>query len=140
MKNEIFLDTAYAIALSVISDQYHELAVILATSIEQNNIRLVTTRAILLEIGNALSKNRYRSAAVELLVAIENDPQIDIIRLTDESYQKALELFTKRGDKEWGLIDCLSFVVMSERDITEALTTDEHFSQAGFIPLLQRET
>jgi predicted nucleic acid-binding protein len=41
-------------------------------------------------------------------------------------------------DKPWGLTDCLSFIVMQERGITEALTADEHFRQAGFVPLLGR--
>ena len=60
MKAELFLDTGYVIALSVANDRYHEQAVRLAEQIEENNIRLVTTRAILLEIGNALSKERFR--------------------------------------------------------------------------------
>jgi uncharacterized protein len=137
MKSEVFLDTSYAIALSVESDQHHEQAVKLAEFLESNKTRLVTTRAILLEIGNALSKLRYRRAAVELLTALEYDSSVEIVPLTDESYQKALELFAARIDKEWGLIDCFSFLIMNERGISEALTTDEHFSQAGFIPLVK---
>ena len=43
---------------------------------------------------------------------------------------------TARMDKEWGLTDCVSFVVMQERNLTQALTTDRHFSQAGFADLL----
>jgi len=65
------------------------------------------------------------------------DPQVDIVLLTEELYQQALALFRGRLDKEWGLIDCVSFVVMQERGLTDALTTDEHFEQAGFRVLLQ---
>jgi hypothetical protein len=45
-------------------------------------------------------------------------------------------LFRQRADKAWGLTDCISFVVMREREIPEALTADEHFEQAGFVALL----
>jgi len=50
-----------------------------------------------------------------------------------------LALFCSRLDKEWGLIDCVSFIVMQERGLTNALTTDEHFEQAGFRALLRPE-
>jgi len=66
MTIEVFLDTAYAIALSVESDERHEQAEELAEQLEAEQTRLVTTQAVLLEIGNALSKKRYRKAAVEL--------------------------------------------------------------------------
>jgi hypothetical protein len=139
MKSEVFLDTAYAIALSVASDAHHERAVELADQLEAAATRLVTTRAVLLEIGNALSKQRYRSAAVALLDALEEDAQVEIIPLAESLYEQARELFRNRPDKEWGFIDCVSFVVMQERGITEALTTDEHFEQAGFHALLRSE-
>jgi len=45
--------------------------------------------------------------------------------------------YQERMDKEWGLTDCISFVVMKERKITEAFTSDRHFEQAGFTNLLQ---
>ncbi len=94
---------------------------------------------MLLEIGNALSKKRYRQAAVELLDALEQDLQVEIVLLSEELYERALELFRNRPDKDWGLIDCVSFVVMKECGLTEALTTDEHFEQAGFRSLLRNE-
>ena len=139
MTSEVFLDTAYAIALSVESDEYHQRAEELAEQLEAEKTRLVTTRAVLLEIGNALSKKRYRKAAVKLLDALEQDSQVEIILLSEELYKWALELFRKRPDKDWGLIDCVSFIVMKERELTEALTTDEHFEQAGFRALLRSE-
>lgn len=137
MTSEVFLDTAYAIALSVESDEHHKHAEELAKQLEGEQTRLVTTRAVLLEIGNALSKKRYRKAAVELLDALEQDPQVEIVSLSEELYERALELFRNRSDKDWGLVDCLSFIVMQKRRLTEALTTDEHFEQAGFRALLR---
>ena len=139
MTNKIFLDTAYAIALSVESDEHHERAEELAEQLEVEQTRLVTTRAILLEIGNALSKKRYREAAVALLDALEEDLSVEVVPLSEELYSQALELFRNRPDKEWGLVDCVSIIVMQERGLTEALTTDEHFKQAGFRALLRDE-
>ena len=137
--SKVFLDTAYAIALSVESDEHHRHAEVLAERLEAEQTRLVTTRATLLEIGNALSKKRYRKAAVELLDALEQDPQVEIVSLSEELYEQALELFRNRPDKQWGLVDCVSFILMQERGLTEALTTDEHFEQAGFRALLRDE-
>ena len=137
ISKKVFLDTAYAIALAVAADAHHERAAELAELLESEQTQLITTRAVWLEIGNALSKRRYRAAAVELLSALTQDPQVEIITPTQAVFQQAFELFRDRPDKEWGLVDCLSFVVMQERGLAEALTTDEHFEQAGFRALLR---
>lgn len=138
MQSEVFLDTAYAIALAAPSDQLHPAAVALAEQLEAEKTRLLTTQAVLLEIGNALSKQRYRVACVQLLSSLEGDPSVEIVTLTPELYAEAFGLYRGRPDKEWGLIDCVSFVVMGARGIVEALTADEHFEQAGFTALLRK--
>lgn len=135
--NEVFLDTSFVIALSSITDQHHAKAIKLATQLETHQTRLVTTEAILLEIGNALSKSKYRMAAIQLLESLENDPNVEIISLTKDLYFAAFRLFKQRPDKEWGLVDCVSFIVMQNRGITDALTADAHFQQAGFRALLK---
>ena len=137
MTPEVFLDTAYAIALAAVSDQLHDQAIFLAREMESAGTRLVTTQAVLLEIGNAFSKKRYRPAAVHLLSALHVDPKVKVIPLTPDLYQRAFTLFENRTDKEWGMIDCVSVVVMTELNISEALTSDEHFEQAGFKALLR---
>jgi predicted nucleic acid-binding protein len=48
-----------------------------------------------------------------------------------------IAIYCQRNDKNWGIVDCISFIVMEERRITEALTTDIHFQQAGFRALLR---
>ncbi len=140
MRAKVFLDASYAIALSVPKDMYHERAVILADELETDKTHLVTTRAVMLEIGNALSKQRYRGAAVKLLQALEEDPNVTIIQMSEDLYIKAFRLFCERQDKEWGLTDCVSFIIMQELRIIEALTTDEHFKQAGFRALLLEDS
>jgi uncharacterized protein len=91
----------------------------------------------LLEIGNALSKQRHRAAAIQLLESLEADPSVEIILFTNSLYKLAFNLFKQREDKEWGLVDCISFIVMQDRGITAALTADTHFQQAGFRALLR---
>lgn len=137
MNRAVFLDTSYAIALSAPADQLHQAAALVAGRLESGNVSLITTRAVALEIGNALSKLRYRREAAELLQSLEDDPSVEIVPLTEELYGRAYQLYVGRPDKEWGLTDCVSFVVMQERGLTEALTADEHFRQAGFAALLR---
>ncbi len=136
MKGEVFLDSAYAIALSSPGDEHHERAKALAKEMRQGGVRLLVTRAVLVEIGNALSAKHLRAAGVRLLRSLETDPSVEILAMSDELYARALILYASRADKEWGMTDCASFVVMRDRRITEALTSDAHFRQAGFETLL----
>ena len=133
---KVFLDAAYAIALSAPRDRYHERAVMLAEQLEAEGTWIATTRAVILEIGNALSKLRYQKAAIDLLDSLEKDPKVVIVPISEQLYVRAFQLYRERLDKEWSITDCISFVVMQEQGLTEALTTDEHFRQAGFRVLL----
>ena len=89
MENKVFLDTSFAIALSVESDAHHKTAIKLSEQLESEQTNLITTTAILLEIGNALSKKRYRQAAVLLLDSLEQDQTVEIIAIDDELYRQA---------------------------------------------------
>lgn len=134
---KVFLDSAFAIALSVMGDQYHELAKALSAQLDSEGAKLITTEAILLEIGDSLARQRYRQAAIALIDALEQDPRIEIVALSDDLFRRAFKLYQERADKEWGLTDCTSFVLMREYGMTEALTADAHFQQAGFRALLR---
>ena len=133
----VFLDTAYAIALVNRKDALHRASVALADRLQQARTRLLTTRAILLEIGDGLSRPLYRPVAAVLLASMQADPSLEIVEITVSLYDEALALYSKRPDKSWGLTDCLSFIVMSARSVTAALTHDIHFEQAGFLALLR---
>ena len=138
--NRLFLDSAYAIALAAPADEHHQTARSLANEVLGSRIGIITTREVMFEVANALCKPRYRSAAVATLKAFETDPLIEIVERTAELYRAAFDLFERRMDKEWSLTDCLSFVVMHQNGLTEALTSDEHFEQAGFKALLRQPT
>jgi len=62
---------------------------------------------------------------------------VDIIHIDESLDSKAWDLLVNRTDKNWSLVDCSSFVIMQENNISEALTTDHHFEQAGFVRLLK---
>jgi len=134
----VFLDTSYAIGLAVESDQFHRRAEEVSHQMEKQKARCVTTWAVMLEIGNALSKKRFRTHAVNLLDFLQSDPAIEMIPLTPELLERAVGQFSERQDKEWSLTDCISFLVMEDADIRDALTSDEHFEQAGFRALLRK--
>lgn len=133
---EVFVDTACVVALVNRQDELHETATELFND-ARSRARLVTTRAVCFEIGNFYTKPEHRRIAAELLQKIEDAPDIDVLPVSDELYQRALRLLGNRTDKKWSLTDCSSFVVMQERGITDALTSDHHFRQAGFVPLMR---
>ncbi len=134
---ELFLDTGFAIALASRRDQHHQRAVELAIEVKANATELLTTQAVVLEIGNSLSKGKYRPAAVQLIASLRTDPTVEILTVDDELFEKSFALFGNRNDKEWSLTDCMSFVVMETRGITDALTPDEHSNQASFNALMR---
>lgn len=139
MKNSVFLDTSYSVALTITKDANHANAVALANWIKTSSVSVVTTQAVILEIGNALSRQRYRKTAIGIIRRYDSDQNTSIISLTAELYEEGFELFCNRPDKDWSLIDCISFVVMKERGIDAALTSDGHFVQAGFRALLRED-
>ena len=94
--------------------------------------RLVTTEWVLMELADALSAPKARSMVVAFLRAIRSDPLFDVISYHPAVYQAGFDLFATRPDKDWHLTDCISFAVMTERGLSEALTADHHFEQAGF--------
>lgn len=134
MTKPIFVDTGYFLALLNSHDEYHQPALILA---DQLDCKLITTEAILTEIGNALAKLQWRGLAVDTLNDLRDDKDVEILSISPDLFSKALKFYSSRMDKEWGLTDCISFVVMNDRKLTDALTTDHHFEQAGFKALLR---
>ena len=72
----------------------------------------------------------------DFLARVESDPEVRIATDSDGLYPRGLALYAARPDKEWSLTDCISFVVMADEGLSEALTGDHHFKQAGFTALL----
>ncbi len=98
---------------------------------------IVTTAWVLTEVADALAQPGNRGLFLRLLQHLENDPGNTVVPPSEEVYEAGLNLYGQRSDKAWGLTDCISFVVMQQQGITEALTRDRHFEQAGFVTLLK---
>ena len=136
MMRKVFTDTSGWLAIVIKSDFLHEKAVEVYSGLLNSESNFVTHDAVLLEIGNSLSKTKGREIAVKLKENIENSNRIELVSLSSEIIEVGWKLYAERSDKDWGIVDCISFIVMQRQNITEALTADKHFEQAGFIKLL----
>ncbi len=126
----VFADTWYYLALLNQDDVAHER--VLQWSLHVKRPALVTD-FVLIEVGNTFSREPFRTKFTELVRLLRADANTTVIRASRELVDSGIDLFSRREDKEWSLTDCISFVVMREHGITEALTGDHHFEQAGFI-------
>ena len=128
------MDTSFVVALVNQRDQHHLRALDLSSQFERRP--LLTTDVVLLEIGNALAKN-FRAESIQVIDDFLTSSKIQIVHLYPDLFHKAFSLYRSRLDQTWGLIDCVSFIVMREAGIVESLTADKHFEQAGFRALLR---
>jgi predicted nucleic acid-binding protein len=100
---------------------------------------IVTTEYVLTEVANHLvGSQRGREKFGGFLTNLFDDPNTSIIESNHDLWMRGIVLYLRRPDKSWSLTDCISFVVMNEHGLTEALTADHHFEQAGFTALLLR--
>jgi hypothetical protein len=93
------------------------------------------TEAVLIEVGNALSAVN-RVAAVQFVQQCYNTVNMRVVSVDTQLLTRALQLYQTRLDQTWGLTDCISFVVMQDQGLTDAVTADRHFLQAGYRALL----
>ena len=132
----VFVDTAVWIALINVRDALHIRSKQVMARLTQQKIPLVTTEFVFLEVADALSTLRFRAQTVAFLNGLRQLTSLQIIPVSQSLFAEGWTLYCQRLDKEWGLTDCTSFVVMTQRQITQAFTSDHHFEQAGFIKLL----
>lgn len=132
----VFADTAYWIALLNPRDNLHDKAV--AVSRKLGKHRIVTSEMVFTELLNAFvaKGDILRIRTCELIGQIRSNPNAMVVNMSHFGFEAALHLYRTRSDKTWGLTDCTSFVIMDEEDLTEALTADRDFQQAGYRALL----
>jgi hypothetical protein len=133
----IFLDTSGWIALLSSSDAIHTEATDSWRELLERGCSIVVTDWVVAETGNGLARTPARNRFHRAVRAIESSSRARLIKVSDQLFDEALELYSSRQDKTWGLIDCASFVVMQHEGISAAFTTDRHFVQAGFERLLR---
>ena len=130
----IFADTFYYLALLSQDDAAHGAAVELSRKLR---CPIVTTAWVLTEVADGLAKTSRRKLFAELLRQLRHDPHVVVVEMNRELFDRGAELYSNRADKEWSLTDCISFVIMDDHRLSEALTADHHFEQAGFTILLK---
>jgi predicted nucleic acid-binding protein len=98
---------------------------------------LVTTEWVFTELADGLATTSGRALIGPFIHRMRSDPRSYIVSASSRLFEHGMTMYTNRHDKDWSLTDCISFVVMEQRGITEALTADHHFEQAGFVALLK---
>ena len=126
-------DSFYFFALLNAGDAAHDDAVQFTLASPRP---IVTTAFVLLELGDGLARVSRRAAFAAMLDRLRSTSYVMIVPPSERLLEVALDLYRSRPDKGWSLTDCTSFVVMRDRGLTDVLTRDHHFRQAGFTPLL----
>ena len=130
----VFADAFYFVARLNRCDQHHTRVVEFSRNFRA---RFLTTDWVLMEVADALAKSECRPRVRDFILHLRQSPACEIVPASREFFDKAVGLYHQHGDKEWTLTDCVSFAVMRDRGLTEALTEDHHFEQAGFVALLK---
>ena len=136
---EVFADTSGWAEYFLKTMPFHPAAAERIGYWRTHRVRVVTTNYVLAELSSLLM-SPLRVAhpdRVRIGGTIRSARWVDIVHIDEPLDEDAWALFKTRPDKEWSLTDCASFVVMRRRGIAEALTTDHHFEQAGFVRLLK---
>jgi hypothetical protein len=130
----VFADAFYFVARLNRRDQHHERAVAISRDL---HAALLTTDYALMEVADALAESEARSRVRDFILHLRQAAACEVVSASQDLMDRGLELYHQHADKKWTLTDCISFVVMRERGLTDALTGDRHFEQAGFVPLLK---
>jgi predicted nucleic acid-binding protein len=132
----VFADAGFWIALLNPRDALHEKA--RRASETLGRTRIITSELVLAEVLNSFARkgDLPRKAACVLVDEIRSNPNGETVPMTSNAFRQALERYRSRIDKRWGLTDCASFLIMEEKGITDALSADRDFHQAGFKALL----
>ncbi len=136
-RERLFLDTAFIQALLNSYDEYHQQAKQLFPRV-RSAAEVWLTEAILIEVGNALSRLN-RNGAVQFIQQSYRTDNIRVVSVDTALLMQAMDLYQARPDKNWGLTDCISFIVMQQQDLADAVTSDRHFLQAGFRILMTKD-
>jgi predicted nucleic acid-binding protein len=137
--SKIFVDTSGWGNLVDVQQQFHHETKLIYQTAKQNSSRLVTTNYVITELVALLTSplKISRNKSIGFIESIKTSSLVEIIHIDESLDSKAWNLLINRIDKNWSLVDCSSFVIMQENNISEALTTDHHFEQAGFVRLLK---
>jgi uncharacterized protein len=130
----VFADSFYFLALWNPQDKGHAKAVSFTNGYLE---AMLTTDWVVTELADALARPPNRTRFLHLFRILQQQGELVIIPASRSLMDEGLAFYETRPDKEWSLTDCISFVIMRKEGITEGLTGDHHFEQAGFVALLK---
>ena len=134
---DVFMDSAGFLALWDASDEHHQAARRLQEELGGQRRRFVTSEYVVDETVTLLLMRHSHVAAGDFLDTVERSEALRLEWIGPERFSAGAALFHRYADKEWSFTDCVSFALMRELRIRDAFTTDRHFQQAGFVPLLK---
>jgi hypothetical protein len=132
----IFVDTSFLLAVLNPRDALHSRAQAWAETITEP---LLITEYVVWELVNGLSMPVDRPKVYSAVQEIQTAPEWEWIPASPSLFEAGMRLHRERGDKEWSLTDCISFLVMQQRHLRRALTYDHHFEQSSYEALLRRD-
>jgi uncharacterized protein len=135
---EVFVDTAGFLALWDAADEHHRRAVNLQTELAGKGRRFLTCDYIVDETVTLLLVRHSHGAAVDFLRTVTASESLHLEWTSSDRFHAAAGFFARHHDKAWSFTDCVSFALMHELNIQDCFTTDHHFRQAGFHPLLEK--
>jgi len=125
--NRIFADTSALIAISNKRDQYYPVAINKLKAILKTHDTLIITTYVLAETVTRIQRKVSKEHAITVGQRLMKDPRIEIMTPHNGIVQKAWEIYQKYMDQDFSFVDCISFAVMHELNITRAFEFDEHF-------------
>ena len=129
----MLLDTSGLLCLHQTTEPSHTTA---CNLYRKTTVKL-THNYILSEYVALANARRFpRLKSLNFVSDLMKNPYIEVVWINESLHQEAMSLLFARQDKSYSLCDAVSFVIMRQRNITKALTTDRHFEQEGFQRLL----
>ncbi|HPC60314.1 MAG TPA: PIN domain-containing protein [Verrucomicrobiota bacterium] len=134
---DVFMDTAGFLALWDAADEHHARALRLQAALVRDGRRFLTTDYVVDETATLLLLRHSHAAAADFLRTVAASESLRLEWVSPDRFHAATALFARHDDKKWSFTDCVSFCVMHELKVRDCFTTDRHFRQAGFNPLLE---
>jgi predicted nucleic acid-binding protein len=132
----MLVDTSGFFALLNQEEREHPAALRLFTEEAKRHV-LVTTEHVLVETATLMRARGTRELERNFFALLDATRRIRVVWASFSFFTKTREYFLQHQDKGWSFVDCASFVLMREEGLHRALSTDKHFKQAGFTPLLK---
>lgn len=129
--SRIFIDSSFVLAMEFGHDQNHRAAIDCWMAFRTTNRSTLTTSFVLDEVVTHLNSRGHHGRAVVVGNRLMADSE-SFVHVGPDLLNRGWAYFCRHADKRYSLTDCISFVVMQERELRQALTFDLHFTQAGF--------